>query len=172
MKKLKELLQPKADERQRQDLLQIEHNGYWFTYWLLFAGIFYQIAFTDHAWERITGEWLVFMASSLYIVIGCMRKGVWGYRNKKVPGIRGYLLYSLIGAVVFGSFIGFIHAIRFQVSDKTVIFTRIVTVAASLFVLLFVSYLIVGSITGARAKKLARMAEEDENDDEEEMNEK
>ena len=62
------------DEMQEQALLKIEHNGCWLAFWGLLAAMALQMVMRVPG-RQMLGEWIVFMALSLYIVIACLRKG-------------------------------------------------------------------------------------------------
>ena len=87
------------DEMQERELLKIEHNGCWLAYWGLLAVIAVQMLMGAPG-SQMLGEWIVFMALSLYIVIACLRKGIWGRRLK--AGWKTNLVGSLIAAVATG----------------------------------------------------------------------
>lgn len=78
---LKKLFEKKVDERQEMDLLQIEHYGFWLMFWMLLVEIVIQGVVLDGG-DKIVGEWIVFMATCVFVVIGWIRKGVWSYQAK------------------------------------------------------------------------------------------
>ena len=87
------------DEMQEQALLKIEHNGCWLAFWGLLAAMALQMVMRVPG-RQMLGEWIVFMALSLYIVIACLRKGIWGRRLK--AGWKTNLVGSVIAAVATG----------------------------------------------------------------------
>jgi len=89
------------DEMQEQDLLKIEHNGCWLAFWGLLVTLLIQglLGFDPAA---VAGEWIVFMVLSVYIVAGCLRKGIWDRQIK--PNLKTNLIGSLIGGIVAGGF--------------------------------------------------------------------
>ena len=87
------------DEMQEQALLKIEHNGCWLAFWGLLAAMALQMVMRVPG-RQMLGEWIVFMALSLYIVIACLRKGIWGRRLK--AGWKTNLVGSLLAAVITG----------------------------------------------------------------------
>ena len=84
------------DEMQEQALLKIEHNGCWLAYWGLLAVIAVQMVMGVPG-RQMLGEWIVFMALSLYIVIACLRKGIWDRHLK--ANWKTNLIVSLLAAV-------------------------------------------------------------------------
>lgn len=156
----KKLFEKKVDERQEMDLLRVEHYGFWFMYWMLLAEIIIQGVVLDGG-EKILGEGIVFMATCVFVVIGWIRKGVWSYQTKKVPGVKYYLLYSLIAAVVSGIF-GMLMGSKENPGDMSAIMFRGFMVAVNALWITFFVFLIAGGIAKGREKKLEMDAIEDE----------
>ena len=90
------------DEMQEQALLKIEHNGCWLAFWGLLAAMALQIVMRVPG-RQMLGEWIVFMALSLYIVIACLRKGIWDRHLK--ANRKTNLIVSLLAAVATGIFV-------------------------------------------------------------------
>lgn len=87
------------DEMQEQALLKIEHNGCWLAFWGLLAAMGLQMVMRVPG-RQMLGEWIVFMALSLYIVIACLRKGIWDRHLK--ANWKTNLIVSLLAAVATG----------------------------------------------------------------------
>ena len=90
------------DEMQEQALLKIEHNGCWLAFWGLLAAMALQMVMRVPG-RQMLGEWIVFMALSLYIVIACLRKGIWDRHLK--ANRKTNLIVSLLAAVAAGIFV-------------------------------------------------------------------
>ena len=90
------------DEMQEQELLKIEHNGCWLAFWGLLAAMALQMMMRVPG-RQMLGEWIVFMALSLYIVIACLRKGIWDRHLK--ANWKTNLIVSLLAAVAAGIFV-------------------------------------------------------------------
>ena len=90
------------DEMQEQALLKIEHNGCWLAFWGLLAAMGLQMVMRVPG-RQMLGEWIVFMALSLYIVIACLRKGIWDRHLK--ANWKTNLIVSLLAAVATGIFV-------------------------------------------------------------------
>ena len=90
------------DEMQEQALLKIEHNGCWLAFWGLLAAMALQMVMRVPG-RQMLGEWIVFMALSLYIVIACLRKGIWDRHLK--ANWKTNLIVSLLAAVATGFFV-------------------------------------------------------------------
>ena len=90
------------DEMQEQALLKIEHNGCWLAFWGLLAAMALQMVMRVPG-KQMLGEWIVFMALSLYIVIACLRKGIWDRHLK--ANWKTNLIVSLLAAVATGIFV-------------------------------------------------------------------
>ena len=94
----------RLDEMQEQKLLQIEHTGCWLAFYGLLIVIVIQIFLYGRDFERIVGEWSVFMCLAVYIVAGCLRNGIWDRRMAPVPSanLKGSLIAGgICGVIVF-----------------------------------------------------------------------
>lgn len=87
------------DEMQEQELLKIEHNGCWLAFWGLLAVMAVQMVMRVPG-RQMLGEWIVFMALSLYIAIACLRKGIWDRRLK--ANRKTNLIISLLAGAAAG----------------------------------------------------------------------
>lgn len=100
--KIKKLLFGKnnLDEMQEQKLLRIEHNGFWIGFWGLVLAMAVQIALTDPAdgFQEIRGECIVLMCMAVYMVIACVRNGIWDRRIPATP--KANITISLFSATV------------------------------------------------------------------------
>lgn len=93
----------KLDEMQEQKLLKIEHNACWLAFWgLLTVCVVQAFIYGREDYKYITGEWLVFMCIALYIVIDCVRNGIWDRKLAPTPAVNGWA--SLIGGVAVAVF--------------------------------------------------------------------
>ena len=91
------------DEMQEQKLLKIEHNGCWLAFWgLLAVGVVQAFIYGREDYKYIAGEWLVFMCLALYIVIDCVRNGIWDRKLAPTPAVNGWA--SLIGGIAVAVF--------------------------------------------------------------------
>ena len=162
----KKLFSKKVDERQEMDLLKVEHYSFWLMFWLLGIEIVIQGIILDGG-DKILGEWIVFIITAVFAVVGFIRKGVWSYQAKKVPGVRSYFLYSIVAGAAVG-IIGFLGGLKRNSGNQGALLANVIVMAASAFAISFVGFLILGSITRHREKKLEIEAMEDEEDEENE----
>lgn len=88
MKKTKSNL----DERQELTLLQIEHNGCWLAFWGLLLALSVQLILGNNSIGALAGEWAVFMFLALYLMIACIRNGIWDRKWK--PNFKTNLLFQ------------------------------------------------------------------------------
>ncbi|MBO5057166.1 MAG: hypothetical protein J6C64_12540 [Lachnospiraceae bacterium] len=156
----------RVDERQEMDLLKVEHFGFWFMYWMLFAALIIQGLFMEDGVKRAAGEWIVFMSTSVVVLIGCVRKGVWSFHTRKVPGIKAYLLYSLIASVLAGVPFGILFGLRANGNSLKGIILFIVYYMVLMYIITFAGFLIVGTIARKREAALANQDFEEEDDEE------
>lgn len=94
----------RLDEMQEQKLLQIEHNGCWLAFWGLLIVLFVQVFLYGRDFERIMGEWVVFMCLAIYIVVSCLKNGIWDRRHAPVPAVnlKSSLLAGGVSGLIFG----------------------------------------------------------------------
>lgn len=156
----------KVDERQEMDLLKVEHFGFWLMYYMLLAAILIQTIILNKDFEVAAGEWIIFMSITIISLIGWIRKGVWGYHTRKVPGIRSCLLYSILTSIGVGTVFGLLFAFKWNNTSPKGIAVYIIMTVASLFVISCPAFLLAGALTKQREKRLA--GQDFEEDDEEE----
>lgn len=89
------------DERQEQTLLRIEHNGFWITFFGLFISIIAQTFIFGYDIKTMAGELVLLMISSIYVVIACLKNGIWDRRLKANTGTN--LIISIIAGLVPGA---------------------------------------------------------------------
>ena len=89
------------DEMQEQKLLKIEHNGCWLAFWGLFASLIVQtLLFPEELLRVLAGEWVVFMVLCAYLLVACIKNGIWDRRLHATAKVN--LLVSGAGALVVG----------------------------------------------------------------------
>jgi hypothetical protein len=90
--------QNNLDEFQEQTLLQIERSGCWLAFTGLLIALFGQIA-ADAPPAQWAGEWAVFMVLALYLLVRCLRAGIWDRHFR--PNLKTNAAFSLLsGAAV------------------------------------------------------------------------
>lgn len=93
----------KLDERQEQQLLQIEHNGFWLAFWgLAIAYIVQVFIYGAEQQEVFTGEFVIFLCIALYMVVSCIRYGIWD--RKIAPSPKTNLFCSGIAGIISAIF--------------------------------------------------------------------
>lgn len=163
MNRFKNLFAKKVDERQEMDLLKVEHYSFWLMYYLLLIEIVIQGIILDEG-DKIIGEWIVFMIVSVFALAGWIRKGVWSYQAKKVPGVKSYLRYSLLTAVLGGA-LGFLGGLKRNSGNISALMMSVVCVAVWSFAGAFILFVIGGGIAKKREKRLEMEAIEDEDEE-------
>ena len=157
MKKCKNRL----DEMQEKKLLQIEHTCFWICFWGLFVVIYAQIAVGNGGFENIGGECLILSAASIYLLIGCIKNGIWDRQLK--PNFKTNLIISLMTSFVFGGFwfIVSYHNYRNLVGS----IATFVFMAISIFIIALILLSISLKLYQKKVDKLNEKAEQDENED-------
>lgn len=107
------------DEMQEQALLKVEHNGCWLAFWGLLAAMSIE-CLLGMPGKAMLGEWVVFIALALYLLIGCLRKGIWDRRLK--ANWQTNLAASAIAGICVGIFTIVINPYLEEVLDYVLVF--------------------------------------------------
>ena len=147
----------KLDEMQEQNLRKLESWGFWLTWGALLLSMMVQmLIYKDEAAKYLKGEWIVFMASNLYMVIGCVRLGIWSRRG--VPSFKSTLLISLLAGLVTGIFVAVYNYLIY--GD---VLTALATVIlASLFTFVLCLLVLVVSVSAYKKRRQKLDSEGDE----------
>ncbi|MBR5641427.1 MAG: hypothetical protein IKW92_04805 [Firmicutes bacterium] len=149
------------DERQEQIMLQIEHVGCWIAYWGLLISILVQEIVYHGDFRYVLGEWIVFLALCVYVLVGCIRNGLWDRHIK--PTMKNNAIASLIAA-------GVIFLFTFIMVSRNFPGKPVGAAAAGLFAAVVVFVLCLIALTMAKRateKKQAQLEAESEEEDEE-----
>lgn len=144
----------RLDEMQEQKLLKIEHNGCWFA----FCGLAFVVIVEcclGVEWKTIAGEWIVFMCLAVYIVIGCIKNGIWDRRLEPTPKV------NFCASLIAGGICGVLQFVRSYREYHALLGAG----AAGIFMLGFVTVVCYGALTVARAvylKRVERLEAEEE----------
>lgn len=99
--------QTKLDEMQEQKLLHIEHRAFWLTYGALLLVIFLELLFGGNDIRLVAGELAVFLLACLYILIYCLKEGIWSRHVQ--PSVKNNVLFSLLSGLGGGLVIAIIN---------------------------------------------------------------
>ena len=91
------------DEMQEQTMRKIESHGFWLLWYGLLAAWIVQTVFG--AADKAAGEWVVFMIGCIYMVVACLRNGLWERHLSDTPPANA--VYSLVAAVAVTLIMGF-----------------------------------------------------------------
>lgn len=149
------------DEMQEQKLRQIESGGCWLAFWALLLSIAVQsVLYTGaEAGRAIAGEWIVFMVLSVYILVRCLKNGIWDRRLQ--PNGKTNLIASLIAGAVGGIFLFTATYVRYQ-KLRGSLFAGLAALAG-IFVLCFAALMLSAHIM--KKKKAALEAEPEDADE-------
>lgn len=161
---LKKVFSKKVDERQERDLMVVEHYGFWLMYWMLFAALVIQGVIMDKG-DQVLGEWIVFMVTSVFVLIGWVRKGVWSYQSRKIPGMKACLGYSLVAGIA-GGILGAVSGLKWHQNNINGVLICAAVYAGMIFVITFVVFVILTSIGRRRERMLELKAIEGDEEDE------
>ena len=146
----------RLDEMQERKLLQIEHNGFWISFWLLAVGIFLQMfLFGPEHMETVVGESIILLFVSLYIVCACIRNGIWDRTLAPTKGTN--IKVSLLAGFIMG-------IVHFGISYKN--YHKFVgSIATFLFMFIMVSsvcFIALSVCTKLYQKKVSNLEKEEE----------
>ena len=150
------------DEMQEKKLLKIEHNTLTLATVGLIASIFIQQAIWSADSRLITGECIVLLVSSLYMLYACIKNGVWDRKGKE-PDMKKNTWISLAVSLAFGIFWAVISYVRYGAwMGSLAVF---VVTFFMMFVLLMVVFSVSSVMYKQKSRKLELLADEDEQAD-------
>ena len=78
------------DEMQELRLLKIESRGFWIGFIGLFLAIVVQIVIygTESIREVYVGEFIVFLCMGIYLIVECLRNGIWDRHLPATPAVN------------------------------------------------------------------------------------
>jgi len=142
----------KLDERELMEMYKIEHYAFWFMFWALFASIVIQLIFCNSSFKQIGGEWIVLMISAIASSIAYIKGGHYDYYTK--PGIKSYLLYSLIFTILSDVIIAIIFYIHHNYYNRIGFIITISLYGVVIFVFSFATLALTGEAVKKKRKKL------------------
>ena len=147
------------DEMQEQKLLKLESRGFWLLWWGLLAAMAVQLlVYGVEAFRLLLGEWVVFMLSSVYVTVACIKQGLWDRKLK--PNFKTNLLMSLLAGVVSGGFMGIYSYRSFGAAEAA--FWTVALVGGCTFLLCLLAL----SLSAAAYKKRRQKLDEGEGSEE------
>ena len=145
------------DEMQEQELLKIEHNGYWLAFWgLLIAIVAATVFFGPADFKTLAGEWIVFMVITVYLAVACIRKGIWD-RHLQM-NTKTNLITSAIAALALSGIMGIVTLKRYNKPSGTA--AAVLISAVITFVICFAVLTIAMRLTRKRNSELEQEPEE------------
>ena len=97
---------PVLDERELQELYQIEHFGLWLMYGLLCAGVLVQLLMGAGI-RQMAVELAVILVVSVAMIICNVRRGIWDTDSR--PSMRGNAGYALACGVCVAAVLAAVH---------------------------------------------------------------
>lgn len=137
------------DEMQERKMLTIEHNGYWLALWGLLAVILAQMLL-GQTLADIGGELVVIFLMTGYLMVGCLRNGLWDRHLKadRKTNLMGSFIAAAIVAVVSLVYLG----MKLGNLRLALIFTVILT--ALTFILCLVTLSVTANIYRRKRQEL------------------
>lgn len=137
------------DEMQEQKLLKIESTGFWLTFSAIIAAILLQGIFGGSLKDMI-GELIVLLVIIIYMVIGCIRNGIWDRR------LKANQKTNFLGSLVAGLIVGVFSVLRFSAMTDNLSLVAILTCifAIGTFLLCFLAMTVCAKLYKKRREKL------------------
>lgn len=149
----------KLDEMQEKKLLKIEHNTLTLTSVGLLASIFIQQAILTEDSHVVIGESIVLLVSSLYMLIACIRNGIWD-RSAKQPNMKKNTLISLMVSLALASFWSVVSYIRYHAWQGSL--TTFGVIFLMMFILLMAAFTTSIILYNRRIRKIEQLVDQDE----------
>ncbi len=149
----------KLDEMQEKKLLKIEHNALTLTGVGLLAAIYIQQAVWTTDSRVVIGESAVLLVSSLYVLIACIRNGIWD-RSAKQPNMKKNTLISLIVSLAFAAFWFVVSYIRYRAWQGSL--ATFAVMFLMMFILLMAVFTTSSILYNRRSRKMEQLADQDE----------
>ena len=103
-KKENKYLDNSLSDSQKTTLLKIEAGGCRLAFWGLLISLVLQMSFNNHSWRNLIGETVVFLLLDVFIIMSCLKKGIWDKNlkpNLKTNAIMSFIISTVIGLVFF-----------------------------------------------------------------------
>lgn len=151
----------KLDEMQEQKLLKIEHRCYAIAFWGLLIAIYFQIAIGNSSIENIGGESIVLAIMSIYMLVGCIKNGIWDRTFK--PTMKTNIIISLVAGLLYGGFWFIVsyhnyHALVGSIATFVIMF---IFISVTVFALLSFTM----ALYKRKKEKLDKKADEEESEE-------
>ena len=148
------------DEMQERTMLTIESRGFWLVWSLLLVVLLVEgvLGFTA---REMAGTWGVFMIGCAYIVVACLRAGLWSRNIKATIGA------NLVGSLIAGVVIGVFTFVKMSAYDAplSILLVSAGIAAAITFVLALVVLQLCSAAYKKRHEQLENELEKEEKDD-------
>ena len=141
----------KIDEREKGEITRISSIAFWIALCGLIASIIVKLSVFDLDLADVATEYAILIACTIYIIIACYKRGIWD--NKTNPGIKAYLLFGFSIAFITGLVFSSIYYIRHESLFYSLRLFGIIFMAV--FISVFTSQAIYGTLIKRRQKKLA-----------------
>lgn len=146
------------DERQEQKMLHIEHNGCWLAFYSLGAVILVQMLTHHGGLENLFGELTVMALLCLYILVDCLRNGLWDRQLK--ADAHTNLRVSLIAGGGLGLIYGVANMLHYHEWQSALLTAVLMFVSLTVLCELVLS--LVTALYHKRKQKLDEQADQEE----------
>jgi len=155
------------DEREKNEITRISSIAFWITFWGLLSSIVIKLFIFDLDLIYTATEFIILIVCTIYIVVASYYRGIWD--SKTNPGMKTYLLTSLLITLLVSIPISLIYYIRYVGYGITIIdslrFFAIGFITTLIPMIFAIS--IFGTLIKRRQRKLADKYADDDTSQEE-----
>ncbi len=149
------------DEMQEMKLLKIEHVGCWLAFWGLTISIMLQTALGEYQFRQVMGESIILLVLSIYLLIACIKNGIWDRRLQPTKKTNLYLSLGTGGIV--GAFWFVTSYYRYHMLFASLMTFVFMFIFCSLLVMICLS--ITSLIYKKRKQHMDALVDQEENED-------
>lgn len=153
------IFKSRLDEHQEQQLLKLEHRGFWLAYFGLVISIFVQAFGLGYDFKAFAAETIILLLIAIYFLVGCIKNGIWDRHLK--PSMKTNTLISVIAAVIYGTGIAYNSYQKYP--DKAPISYVATGIFSTIFILV-VCMVALSVATVAYKKRKERIEKPDEDE--------
>ena len=151
-------MKKRLDERQENELLKIEHNGFWILFWGITAVIIVR-SLTGSDTVACNVMEAVFFVTAAFMLFEQCRKGIWDRHLRPTRGTN--LLISLVASVVATALVAVRIAENMTAAGKTpteypICFILLAVSFVFIFALCLITLTVLAKLTEKRLKSLEK----------------
>ena len=143
------------DEREKNEIMRISSISFWIAFWGLLISIVVKLFIFELDLINVASEFTILIICTIYIVAASYLRGLWDTHTN--PGIKTYLVTSLIVTLLVSIPISSIYYIRYVERGVTILdgFRFFAIGFTTTFIPMFLAITFFGTLIKRRRRKLA-----------------